>query len=279
MKYKILLTGRNNSTINDFFTQMDDCFELLTTSERLKDILNHLKYFEPHIFVYCLNQNTGEGFNQLILLKEQLEKKAIPFVIIGTEADCSSFLQYAVNIADLVLVKPTTASAIMNRLLDYAKTRQKLKEEAERAEKERLERERAEKERAEAERLKQEKAAHKKHILIVDDDPLMLKAMREHLHEKYDVATANSGKIALKFLEKKKTDLILLDYEMPVEDGPAILKKLHAAESTKNIPVVFLTGIMESDKIQKALVQKPQGYLLKPVDHDKLFETITKLIG
>ncbi len=269
MKYKILLTGRNNSTINDFFTQMDDYFESLTTSGRLKDISNHLKYFKPHIFVYCLSPNISEGFNQLIILKEQLEKIDIPFVIIGTEADCSRFSQYAVNVADLVLVKPITASTIMNRLLDYMKTQQQLREEAERAEKER----------AEKERLKQEEAEHKKHILIVDDDPLMLKLIKEHLHEKYNIATANSGKTALKFLEKRKTDLILLDYEMPVEDGPAVLKKLHADDATKDIPVVFLTGIMEYGKIQKALVQKPQGYLLKPVDHDKLFETISKLIG
>ncbi len=279
MKYKILLAGGNSSTIDDFFTQMDERFELLTTSGRLADVLNHLKYFEPNVYVYCLSSNMGESYNQLIMLKGKLERKQIPFVIIGTETDCNSFLRYAVNIADLVLVKPITASMIMSRILDYIKSQQQLEEEAERAEKEREEKEIAELEREARERMEQEKAARKKHILIVDDDPLMLKLIREHLHEKYEVATANSGKTALKFLEKKKTDLILLDYEMPVEDGPSVLKKLHADDATKNIPVVFLTGIMESDKIQKALVQKPQGYLLKPVDRDKLFETITKLIG
>lgn len=264
MKYKVMLTGRNNTTIDDFFTQMDENFECLTTSGRYEDISNHLKYFKPDIFVYCLNQDTGENLNQMILLKGRFVKNDIPFVIIGSEEDCNNFSQYAVNIADLVLVKPVTASAIMGRIMAYMKEQQRLREEAERAEKERLE---------------QEKAASRKHILVVDDDPLMLKLIREHLHEKYDVATATSGKTALKFLEKKKTDLILLDYEMPVEDGPAVLQKLHADDAMKDIPVVFLTGITEYDKIQKALVQKPQGYLLKPVDHDKLLETIAKLIG
>ncbi len=264
MKYKILLAGRNTSTINDFFTQMDDCFELLTTSGYLADILNHLKYFKPDIFVCCLSANMHNSFNQMILLKKQFEDKDIPFVIIGTEEECSNFTQYAVHVADLVLIKPATAKNIRNRILDYMKTRQQLKEEAERAERERLER---------------EKNPPKKHILVVDDDPLMLKIIRDYLHEKYDIATANSGKTALKFLEKKTTDLILLDYEMPVEDGPAVLQKLHANDATKDIPVLFLTGITKFDKIQKALEQKPQGYLLKPIDHVKLYEAIEKALG
>ncbi len=264
MKYKILLTGRNTSTINDFFTQMDDCFELLTTSGRLDDISNHLKYFKPDIFVFCLSTNMYDSFNQMILLKRQFEYYDIPFVIIGTEEDCNNFSQYAVNVADLALIKPVTARIIRNSILDYMNTRQRLKKEAEYAW---------------MESLKHDQAEDKKHILVVDDDPMMLKLIREYLHEKYDIATANSGKTALKFLQKKKTDLILLDYEMPVEDGPAVLQKLHANDATKDIPVVFLTGITEYGKIQKALVQKPQGYLLKPVDHDKLFETITGIIG
>ncbi len=276
MKYIILLTGGNTSMINDFFTQMDDCFELLTTSERLDDISTHLKYFKPDIFVLCLSANTYDSFNQTILLKRQLENKDIPVVVIGTEEDCNNFSQYAVNVADLVLVKPITARTIKSRIIDYMNTRQ-LKRESERAEKERLELEKEEN--ARLERLKHEQESDKKHILVVDDDPLILKLIREHLHEKYEIATANSGKTALKFLQKKKTDLILLDYEMPGEDGPAVLQKLHADDATKDIPVVFLTGITEYGKIQKALVQRPQGYLLKPVDRDKLFETISGIIG
>lgn len=120
---------------------------------------------------------------------------------------------------------------------------------------------------------------HKKHVLVVDDNPMMLKLIKEHLHEKYDVATAVSGKVALKFLERRSTDLILLDYLMPEESGTVVLEKLRAKESTKNIPVVFLTGVTESKKIKEALVLKPQGYLLKPVDRDKLLEEIAKHIG
>ena len=119
----------------------------------------------------------------------------------------------------------------------------------------------------------------RKHILVVDDDPIMLKMVKEQLRDAYDVATAISGKIAMKFLERKKTDLILLDYEMPGETGPDVLEKLRENDSTKDIPVIFLTGVSDKSKIQEAIALKPQGYLLKPIDHDKLMSTINSAIG
>ncbi len=121
--------------------------------------------------------------------------------------------------------------------------------------------------------------SHRKHILVVDDDSRMLKIIKRHLADKYDVATALNGRLALKFLETKKTNLILLDYEMPLENGPSILKKLKENPYTHDIPVIFLTGISDRQRIEKALVLKPQGYLLKPIDHIKLLSTISKLIG
>lgn len=102
----------------------------------------------------------------------------------------------------------------------------------------------------------------------------MLKLIKRYLDDTYDVATAINGKVALKFLESKMTNLILLDYEMPEENGPAVLEKLRANPVTSNIPVIFLTGINDRKKIQQVLALKPQGYLLKPVDHGKLIEAI-----
>ena len=73
--------------------------------------------------------------------------------------------------------------------------------------------------------------------------------------------------------------MILLDYEMPVENGPEVLMKIRENEELAKIPVIFLTGISETDKIKQALILKPQGYLLKPIDRTKLFETIEQFIG
>lgn len=56
------------------------------------------------------------------------------------------------------------------------------------------------------------------------------------------------------------------------------MKKIHENPATKDIPVVFLTGITEGDKIREALSEKPQGYLLKPIAREKLLSTIQSII-
>ena len=115
--------------------------------------------------------------------------------------------------------------------------------------------------------------------MIIDDSPGMLKAIKEQLGSDYEVATAINGKIAFKYLQNKTVDLILLDYAMPEEDGPAVFEKLLANPKTANIPVIFLTGINDSAMIQKALSLKPKGYMLKPVDKETLLTKVHEILG
>ena len=119
----------------------------------------------------------------------------------------------------------------------------------------------------------------KKHVLVVDDDPMILKLIKEHLKDTYNVGTAINGSLALKFLETKKTDLILMDYEMPGETGADVLEKIRNNPATAALPVIFLTGISSREVISKVMSLKPQGYMLKPIDRDTLLQTIAKKIG
>ncbi len=118
-----------------------------------------------------------------------------------------------------------------------------------------------------------------KHILVIDDDLMMLRLVKAELKDRYNVATAVSGKVGLKFLERKSTDLIILDYEMPEENGAEVLEKLRANPMTRNIPVVFLTGMNNREKIKQLVAMKPQGYLLKPIKCEQLVATIKQIIG
>lgn len=104
----------------------------------------------------------------------------------------------------------------------------------------------------------------------------MLKSV---LEDKYDVTTVSSGRMAEKYLETKMSDLILLDYHMPGESGAEVLTNIRADRRLANIPVVFLTGVTDSDKIQHVLSMNLQGYLLKPINMDRLFLLIRSLIG
>ena len=73
--------------------------------------------------------------------------------------------------------------------------------------------------------------------------------------------------------------MILLDYEMPIEDGVEVFKNIRQMKGKEDIPIVFLTGISERDRVIDVVKLKPQGFLLKPIDRGNLLDKIDSLIG
>ena len=106
-------------------------------------------------------------------------------------------------------------------------------------------------------------AAAQKRILIVDDDPVMLRTLKELLQDKYRVFMANSGMTAVQMLVNTQVDLILLDYEMPVVKGPQVLEMLRSDPKTANIPVMFLTSKSDRESVVQVMSMKVANYLLK----------------
>ena len=104
---------------------------------------------------------------------------------------------------------------------------------------------------------------YKKKILVVDDDPVMLRTIKSWLELDYTVAIVNSAMNALTWLAKNDTDLILLDYEMPVVSGAKLLEMLREESDSITIPVIFLTGKGDRKSVLEVLKYNPDGYLLK----------------
>ncbi len=124
---------------------------------------------------------------------------------------------------------------------------------------------------------KEKKSGGKKHILIVDDDRTVLKMLKTALEEEYDITTMVNGVMVEKFLMAKDVDMVILDYEMPGLTGADIFRKLKVNEKTVKIPVCFLTGISDREKIMEVMSLRPHSYLLKPIDMDMLKAAITNL--
>ncbi len=107
-------------------------------------------------------------------------------------------------------------------------------------------------------------------VLVVDDDPLMLKLIRQVLErEKLTVVTAESGGEALLKFQRQHFDLILLDYEMPRMNGPETCTKLkekmaEAEGKARKVPVVFLTGKTAKENVVEAVQAGGDGYIAKP---------------
>jgi putative two-component system response regulator len=101
-------------------------------------------------------------------------------------------------------------------------------------------------------------------ILTVDDDPIILNAVLEVLKHDYTVRPFTSGEAAISFLENNHADLILLDHNMPSMTGIEVLKVLQGNPATRSIPVIFLTGSVDSEDEVRALQIGAMDYLLKP---------------
>lgn len=117
------------------------------------------------------------------------------------------------------------------------------------------------------------------HILVVDDNAMVLRNIKRILERDYSVAVAPPGVHPFISIGKKKPDLILLDYEMPEMNGKEVLKKLQADEEYADIPVIFLTSMDNREILMELLALKPAGYILKPADSQMLLERIEDIIG
>jgi len=119
----------------------------------------------------------------------------------------------------------------------------------------------------------------KKVILLVDDEPDLLKVLKKRIETAgYDVLTSSSGEVALEVLEKTIPDLILLDIMMPGIGGIETCNRIKGNRYTSMIPIIFLTakGSVE-DKIQ-GLKEGVEDYITKPVDSSELIARIESVL-
>ncbi|MDP3741409.1 MAG: response regulator [bacterium] len=107
-------------------------------------------------------------------------------------------------------------------------------------------------------------AETKAKILVVEDEEILLTALREELETGgYTVEGAGDGVEGLEKTKSFKPNLILLDLLMPKMDGMEMLQKLKADAQTRDVPVVILTNLSDYGKISEALSLGAMDYLVK----------------
>lgn len=118
----------------------------------------------------------------------------------------------------------------------------------------------------------------RKKILLIDDEPIVLKTFYTYLSDKYQVMIAASPEDALAQLNNNVPDLVLLDYKMPVMDGGEFLATIRKTtwKAYCNVPVIFVSAMTDKDVITKCLKLYPQGYILKPLTRDELHAAVDK---
>ncbi len=126
--------------------------------------------------------------------------------------------------------------------------------------------------------MKDDQVIEKNTVLIIDDSPTMLGNLKAILSDKFKVYLAPGGERGVKFLQKKRPDVILLDYLMPEWDGVRTLEEIRKDPDMAKIPVIFLSG--ETDDVLETLSKyETAGVVKKPPVIAELMEAIEKAIS
>ncbi|PKN77083.1 MAG: hypothetical protein CVU52_01995 [Deltaproteobacteria bacterium HGW-Deltaproteobacteria-10] len=117
------------------------------------------------------------------------------------------------------------------------------------------------------------------HILAVDDEESLTFFVKLNLQSEkrynFKVSTANSGEEGLRLAKTIKPDLILLDIMMPDLSGTEVAEKLLLDPRTKNIPIIFMTAIVQKDEVAEGGGQMGgREFIAKPVGKAELIERI-----
>jgi CheY-like chemotaxis protein len=117
-------------------------------------------------------------------------------------------------------------------------------------------------------------------VLVLEDDAA-IRAMLEKLltHDGYQVSSAADGLEGLMQLEMDTPDIVLCDVMMPNLDGLSFTKAIKKNPSTKDVPVVFLTGKGDTGTMAAGISAGAKFYLTKPFSHADLLAKVKKALG
>ena len=249
-KYKILINGGENpSILKDFFQYTDKYFTNISTSEDWRDVVNHFELIKPDAYVIFMDNAYSEPISQIPRLKINTHYNEAPIIVVGKTDDCKDFEENHPHTAQLLIRRPISSDNLALSILGFL-------------------------EKGFEEQIDDD---HKKRILVVDDDRLMLKTIKAALEDKYEVTAMLNGVMVEKFLSMNNVDLVILDYEMPIMTGAAIFRMMRDNEKYSRIPVCFLTGVSEREKVEEIMSLRPKGYLLKPINMEMLLATVANL--
>ncbi len=253
---KILLVGKLNQTVSSVNKHLSTRFQTQICVDELEMIKGMIQVFDPDLAVISLI-GVGE-LDKSILDYLQDRCGNMPVLLLGTKAECDYFNSYYESKQFDYAVRPITLSVLMKKCMEVLHVGSvELNDELE------------------VKKIEN----RKKRVLAVDDSGVLLRSVKAILEKQYDVSVATSGPMAMKQAKKNMPDLILLDYEMPEWDGKRTFEEFRNDEELKDIPVVFLTGVADRSHIMAVLNLKPEGYLLKPIEQERLLDTIRDVLA
>lgn len=118
-------------------------------------------------------------------------------------------------------------------------------------------------------------------ILIIEDEKELCDILQDELTAQgYKVVVANNGQEGMNCLQEMEPDLIICDRAMPVMSGYQLLERIRGVyPQYRNLPFIFLTALSDPRDRHSVTHLEPTAYLSKPIDFNKLNETIREALN
>ncbi|MFI5317049.1 MAG: response regulator [Myxococcota bacterium] len=118
-------------------------------------------------------------------------------------------------------------------------------------------------------------------VLIVEDDRALARNLARALEQSgYSCRQAHDGIAALSEVGKAAPDLILVDLLLPKKDGQAVIATLQAADATRTIPIIAMSGVFRgADPMKSVIAAGAKSFLEKPIESQTLVDHVSRLIG
>lgn len=118
-----------------------------------------------------------------------------------------------------------------------------------------------------------------KKILVVDDEPDIVTLVESRLNANgYEVFTAYSGHEGLEKCKLLKPDAVILDIMMPEIDGSAMAAQMKEDPNTRQIPIIFLTAIIEPKEVPANHLVGGHYFLAKPFESEELLDMLRRIL-
>ncbi len=250
---KVFFSCEDNTENNELYQLLNWQFQVSYYHHSEDGSYDEIKQVSPELVIISLDERNHDIKDLLEYIKKECAD--IPVIILGTEVELEEWAGMCKGSQFHTIIRPVKGK----RVLELCKAI--------------IEGE------GSSENLVMAESNEKSHILVVDDNAMMLRNIKGILEEKYSVAVAPSGAKAFTSMHKQLPDLILLDYEMPEMNGRQVLEKIQSDSVLKEIPVVFLTSVDSRVKVMNLLALRPAGYILKPVEPEVLMRKIEQILG
>lgn len=254
---KILLIGELGDIVRSLNECLEDDFQVQICSAQLEHVQGMVKITKPDLILACqigIDEVDGEIFSWI-----QENCKETPVIVVTSREGWGQCKMYCEAARFEKVFRPVGKEDLLDKCYQVLGGRRVRTEEDAGEE--------------------MDEVPVKKKILIVDDNPVLLRNTKKLLDEEFDVYVATSGETGWKMIFSKQPDLVLLDYEIPDMNGKEFFGMMLEDEFAKEIPVIFLTYIDDRNQIYDVLKSAPAGYILKPPDKEKLFEEIRNVLA